>query len=99
MAAQPRALCHTFRVTTQESRGDGRHTPTRKLRAPDDLWDAYGSVCKRVLGRDRSKDLLEHMITTVRKHGNAEERAKLARAEAEINERRSRKGGRPRKGK
>lgn len=85
-------------MTTQKSQGgDGRHTPIRKVRAPDDLWDAYGSVCKRVFGRDRSEDLLDHMITTVREHGNDDERAKLARAEAEINERRSRKGGRPRK--
>lgn len=91
-------LCQNFRVTTRKRQGDdGRHTPIRKVRVPDDLWDAYGSVCKRVFGRERSEDLLDHMTTTVREHGSDDERAKLARAEAEISERRARKGGRPRK--
>lgn len=71
------------------------HTPIRRLRASDDLWEAYDSVCRRVFGRSRSEDLVDHMRTVVQEHGNAEELALLAAAERELAERRSRKGGRP----
>lgn len=92
-------LCEDFRVTTQKSQPSSEaHTPIRRFRAPDDLWEAYESVCRRVFGRDRSEDLVEHMVATVREHGNEAEREKLAAAEAEMAERRSRKGGRPPKG-
>lgn len=86
-------------MTTQKkpsSRGDD-HTPIRRFRVPDDLWDAYGSVCKRVLQRERSEDLVEHIVSTVREHGTEDELKKLAAAQAEMAERRARKGGRPRK--
>ncbi|MEV4752145.1 hypothetical protein AB0K21_37795 [Streptosporangium sp. NPDC049248] len=86
-------------MTTQKKTpgDDSSHTPIRRFRAPDDLWEAYESVCRRVLQRERSEDLVEHMVTTVREHGDAKELEKLARAEAELSERRARKGGRPRK--
>lgn len=86
-------------MTTQKSQtsSSDAHTPIRRFRAPDDLWDAYDTVCRRVLGRERSEDLVEHMIATVREHGNEDELRKLAAAEAEMAERRARKGGRPKR--
>ena len=69
-------------------------TPTRPIRGPIPMWDAYGRVCKR-LGTDRTADLLEHMRERVLEHGDDQDRADLARAEDELAERRSRKGGRP----
>lgn len=92
-------MCQNFRVTTQKRApgDDPSHTPIRRFRAPDDLWEAYGSVCRRVLRRERSEDLVQHMLATVRERGDAEELEKLTRAEAELAERRSRKGGRPRR--
>jgi hypothetical protein len=59
------------------------------------MWDAYGRVCAR-LGRDRTEDVLAHMRRQVKRHGDAADLADLAAAEAELAERRSRKGGRPR---
>ncbi|MFD0685888.1 hypothetical protein [Actinomadura fibrosa] len=73
------------------------HTPIRKLRVSDPLWEAYGSVCDRVFSRNRSEDLVDHMRGVVREHGDEDERAKLDQAERELAERRARKGGRPRK--
>lgn len=74
------------------------HTPQRKVRVSDPLWRAYETVCRRVFGRTRSEDLVEHMRDVVREHGTEEEIRLLEAAEEEANERRSRKGGRPRKG-
>lgn len=88
--------CEDFRVTTQKPQSSSEaHTPIRRFRAPDGLWQAYESVCKRVLQRDRSEDLLDHIVATVREHGNKAELEKLVAAEAEMAERRARKGGRP----
>lgn len=72
------------------------HTPGVHLRIPRPLWDAYGRVCER-LGRDRSEDVLDHVRRQVTEHGDDEDRAALAAADAELTERRARKGGRPRK--
>ena len=72
------------------------HTPTARVRIPRAMWDAYGRVCKR-LGRDRSDDLIEHVRRQIEQHGDDTDRADLAEAEAELAERRARKGGRPRK--
>jgi hypothetical protein len=69
-------------------------TPTRPIRVPIPLWDAYGRVCER-LGTDRTPDLLDHMRERIREHGTAEDLADLERAEQELAERRARKGGRP----
>ncbi|WP_431903597.1 hypothetical protein [Nonomuraea sp. bgisy101] len=81
----------------QTSASDATHTPVKKFRVPDLLWDAYETVCKRELGRDRSEDLVEHIRAVVREHGTAAELELLDQAEAELEARRARKGGRPRK--
>jgi hypothetical protein len=60
------------------------------------MWGAYGRVCER-LGRDRTEDLLAHVRTQIERHGDDQDRADLAAADAELAERRARKGGRPRK--
>lgn len=87
-------LCQDFFVTTQKT---DDHTPIRRFRAPDDLWEAYETVCKRAFSQDRAARLLDHMRADIREHGNPEELAKLELAEKEMTERRARKGGRPRK--
>jgi hypothetical protein len=88
-----------FFVATQNPSPEstGEHTPYRKFRLPTPLWEAYGSVCARVFSRERSEDLVEHIRTVVSEYGDAGELAKLELAEQEMAERRSRKGGRPRK--
>jgi hypothetical protein len=60
------------------------------------MWAAYGRVCAR-LGRDRTEDLLDRIRQQIREHGDETDLADLAAAEAELAERRSRKGGRPRR--
>jgi hypothetical protein len=72
------------------------HTPTIKIRVPPALWDAYGRVTARK-GRDRTEDLLVHMRRQIELLGDDQDHADLAAAEAELEERRARKGGRPRK--
>jgi hypothetical protein len=72
-------------------------TPTTPIRVPRVMWHAYGRVCER-LGIDRTADLLDHMRRQIEQHGDDDDRADLAAADRELAERRSRKGGRPRKG-
>ena len=72
----------------------GDRTPTRPIRVPVAMWDAYGRVCDR-LGRDRSEDLLNHMRAQIEQHGDETDRADLATAEQELAVRRARRGGRP----
>jgi hypothetical protein len=74
---------------------EGDHTKIQRLRATAALWTAYGSVCHRVLGVDRSPHLVAYMRRTVARYGNDEERALLSQDRAEMKERRARKGGRP----
>lgn len=71
-------------------------TPTTPIRVPRPMWAAYGRVCER-LGRDRTEDLLAHMRAQIERHGDEDDQADLAAADAELAERRARKGGRPRK--
>ncbi|OKI14204.1 hypothetical protein A6A07_13715 [Streptomyces sp. CB03911] len=59
------------------------------------MWEAYGRVCER-LDTDRTNDLLDHMRTRIREHGEEQDTLDLEQAERELVERRSRKGGRPR---
>jgi hypothetical protein len=73
-----------------------RHTPTTPIRVPHLMWAAYGRVCAR-LGRDRTEDLLAHMRRQIKRYGDADDLADLAAADEELRERRSRKGGRPRR--
>ncbi|HEX6520963.1 MAG TPA: hypothetical protein VF070_13270 [Streptosporangiaceae bacterium] len=56
----------------------------------------YGRVCVR-LGRDRTEDLLDHMRRQITEHGDEADLADLEAAQRELAERRSRKGGRPRR--
>ncbi|MDF5758350.1 hypothetical protein [Spongiactinospora sp. TRM90649] len=84
-------------MTTQNSApNSAAHTPLRRFRVPDGLWEAYGSVCAR-LDTDRSADLLAHIAAVIQAYGDDGELAALERARAELAERRSRRGGRPRK--
>lgn len=71
-----------------------RKTPTVGIRVPRPMWAAYSRVCAR-LGRDRTEDLLAHMRAQIGQHGDDTDRADLAAADAELAERRGRKGGRP----
>ncbi|MCP2336118.1 hypothetical protein [Actinomadura rupiterrae] len=74
------------------------HTRVRQVRVPDGIWAAYGRVCSK-LGVNRAGDLVDHMRARIREHGSEEDIADLDRAEEELAERRSRKGGRPPKGR
>lgn len=78
---------------TEETPAPAR-TPTRPIRVPLAMWDAYGRVCSR-LGINRTGDLLDHMRARIREHGDEQDLADLAAAEDELAARRSRKGGRP----
>ena len=71
-------------------------TPTTPIRVPRSMWAAYGRVCAR-LGTDRTGDLIGHMREQITSHGDRADLADLAAAEKELAERRSRKGGRPRR--
>lgn len=65
------------------------------IRVPRLMWDAYGRVVAR-MGKDRTEALTAHMRKMISQFGDAADRADLEAAEAELRERRSRKGGRPR---
>jgi hypothetical protein len=83
-------------MAEQQGAAPKRHTTPHPIRVPDQLWHAYGRVCEQ-LGTDRTNDLLDHMRAQVREHGTEEDQADLLAAERELAERRSRKGGRPRR--
>ena len=70
-------------------------TKPRQVRVPEGLWAAYERVCAR-LKRTRAEDINEHIRRQIEAHGDDEDRAALAAADAELAERRARKGGRPR---
>lgn len=78
-----------------EPHQDKDHTKAKPIRVHPLMWEAYGRVCDEALGTDRTKDLTAHMRAQIKKHGTTEDRAKLAQADAELAERRARKGGRP----
>ena len=71
-----------------------RRTPTRPIRVPVTMWEAYGRVCDRI-GVSRTEDLLNHMRDRIREGGGEQELADLAAAENELATRRARRGGRP----
>ena len=85
---------YTVRVDDRKAADGDRKTPTVGIRVPRPMWAAYERVCAR-LGRDRTEDLTDHMRRLVKRHGDEQDLADLAAAEAELAERRSRKGGRP----
>ena len=72
------------------------HTHHTRFRIPKLMWDSYGRVTAR-LGTNRTARLLDHVRADIREHGNEQDLADLEAAEQELIERRSRKGGRPRK--
>ena len=72
------------------------HTFITRFRIPKRMWQAYGTAAARQ-GVDRSADLVDHVRSFIREHGNKQELAELAAAELELAERRARKGGRPKK--
>lgn len=74
----------------------GDSTKPRQVRVPDGLWAAYDVVCRKI-GRTRAEDINDHIRRQVREHGGPAELALLEEADAEVAERRSRKGGRPAK--
>lgn len=73
---------------------DPNHTFATRFRLPKVMWDAYGRVLG---GRDRSADLLDHVRATIKERGGEGDLADLEAGEQELAERRSRKGGRPKK--
>lgn len=75
---------------------DKDHTFSTRFRIPRRMWDAYGTAATRQ-GIDRSTDLVDHVRSFIKQHGNEHERAELAAAEHELAERRARKGGRPKR--
>jgi hypothetical protein len=74
------------------------HTPSVNIRVPSRLWGAYGRCTARINGgRDRTEDLVRHMARLVELLGDDDDKADLAAALNELEVRRARKGGRPRK--
>lgn len=72
------------------------HTHQTRFRIPRQMWAAFGRVAGR-LGTDRTERLLDHVRADITEHGDEQDRADLEAAEAELEQRRARKGGRPRK--
>lgn len=73
-------------------------TKPRQFRVATPIWEAFDRVCSR-LGMTRAESLNAHIAAVIEKHGDAEDRADLARGQAELAERRARMHpGRPRKG-
>jgi hypothetical protein len=89
-----KVVSYDFCVDTRDA--SERRTPTINIRVPRGMWDAYGRVCART-GKDRSEGLIAHMRKMIRQLGDEADLADLAAAETELEQRRSRKGGRPRK--
>jgi hypothetical protein len=87
-------VTYSLRYDSSSAKGEKDQTKPRQVRVHDDMWTAFKSVCDR-LGTTRSASLSAHLHRRVREHGTAEEIALLERAEAELAERRARKGGRP----
>jgi hypothetical protein len=71
------------------------HTHHTRFRIPRTMWNAYGRICER-LDTTRTARLLDHIRAEIKEHGDERDLADLETAEAELAERRSRKGGRPR---
>lgn len=68
---------------------DNRRTPTRPIRIPTLMWEAYGRVCER-LCMTRTEDLLTHVRQRIQQHGDEQDREDLVAAEHELAERRAR---------
>ncbi|MGW3352586.1 hypothetical protein ACWDA3_55635 [Nonomuraea rubra] len=73
---------------------DSDHTYQTRFRVPLVWWKAYERVTER-LGTNRAARLLSHIRADIEKHGDEEDLKALAQGDAELAERRARKGGRP----
>lgn len=94
--------CERIRVATRRTEVEievtepGDRTPMQRIRIPVRMWDAYDRVVRK-LGTDRSADVLEHVRQRIREYGDEQDLVDLEAAEAELAERRARRGGRPRR--
>lgn len=94
--------CERIRVATRRTEVEievtepGDRTPMQRFRVPMVIWDAYEGLTKR-LGTNRSERLLDHIRADIEKYGTEEERAALREGNAELEKRRARKGGRPKR--
>ncbi|MFN2636846.1 MAG: hypothetical protein ABR585_07465 [Gemmatimonadaceae bacterium] len=75
---------------------DSDHTHQQRFRLPLIWWNTYKRVTDR-LGTNRTARLLELVRADIEKHGDEQDLEALAQGDAELAERRARKGGRPRK--
>ncbi|MGW4641779.1 hypothetical protein ACWEN6_24895 [Sphaerisporangium sp. NPDC004334] len=75
---------------------DGDHTHQQRFRLPLVWWQTYARVTER-LGTNRTARILELIRADIEQHGDEEDLQALAQGDAELAERRARKGGRPRK--
>lgn len=71
---------------------DGNATPHQGVRVPRLMWEAFGRVCARRGIPSRNDRLRAVIRSDIRRYGDAQDRADLAAAEAELKARRSRKG-------
>lgn len=91
-----------YRLITSIGRGEPSkswgtpedHTKPRQIRIPDALWTTYADFCNR-LGTTRAQDINDLIRERMERDGTEEERAAIAVADAELEERRARTGGRP----
>lgn len=72
---------------------EGNATPLQSLRVPLAMWRAFGRVCKRQ-GTNRNARITAMIRAEIRRHGDERDLADLEAADAELKERRSRKGNR-----
>lgn len=72
------------------------HTHQQRFRLPLVWWQTYARVTER-LGTNRTARILHLIRTDIEEHGDVEDLKALAQGDAELAERRARKGGRPRK--
>ncbi|GAA3417633.1 hypothetical protein [Streptosporangium vulgare] len=75
---------------------DSDHTHQQRFRLPLVWWNTYKRVTDR-LGTNRTARLLALIRDDIEKHGDEQDLEALAQGDAELAERRARKGGRPRK--
>lgn len=70
------------------------HTFQTRLRLPLIWWKTYDRVAKR-LGTNRAARILHLIRADIEQHGDKQDLDALAQGDAELAERRARKGGRP----
>jgi hypothetical protein len=80
-------MSYDRRMTEAESNA----TPHQPLRVPKRMWQAFGRVCSR-RGTSRNARIVEMIRAEIRHHGDRQDKADLEAADAELRERRSRKG-------